>query len=206
MADEKDKQANDVKRQNGRFAPGVSGNPGGRPGRPSTHREITALAQTMSPSALNRLHEIYMDPKTPPLAAVAAAREVLDRAHGRAAQPQVHFDGSSDADIDGTGLTALLQRARLSQQSKREKVISDADFVVSPNGHADKPEPKAPPPPPEPEPEEVTEPEPEPEPVILKRAPDPKPKTAPKPANDARGRPAPDFVRVPGTNTVRRVP
>ena len=119
----------------------------------------------MSVSALNRLYEIYMDPKTPSLAAVTAAIHVLDRAGGKPPQAQlnVSMDGSG-GDGDLGALTALLARARMNSQRPKAKVISDADFVVSPNGHA---EPAA-------KPDEApTKSAPDEAPVILKRAPDP---------------------------------
>ena len=79
-----------------------------------------------------------MDPKTPSLAAVTAAIHVLDRAGGKPAQAQfnVNMDGSG-GDGDLGALTALLARARMNSTRPKEKVISDADFVVSPNGHAE---------------------------------------------------------------------
>jgi hypothetical protein len=114
-----DGEAKPVKRRaNGTFERGSTGNAGGRP---CSVREVRELAQCMSAAALERLFEIGMSPKTPPLAAVAALREVLDRANGRPAQVTVSADvGTIDsADIGNTdGLTALLLRAQLHKAGK----------------------------------------------------------------------------------------
>ena len=65
---------------NGRFAPGKSGNPGGRP---KEVKEIRALAQQKSPEVIQTLFEIVMDSTLRPGPRVAAAKELLDRALGR---------------------------------------------------------------------------------------------------------------------------
>jgi hypothetical protein len=77
MADRKD---------NGRFAPGVSGNPGGRPKLPA---EMKEMFQAKAPEAFEVLCK-HLDAKDPRVA-VAAATQILDRAYGRPVQ-QHQFD------------------------------------------------------------------------------------------------------------------
>ena len=66
------------------FKPGQSGNPGGRP---KAVAEVVALARHICPDAIAKLNEIMLDPDTPPVAAVQAARELLDRGCGKARKP-----------------------------------------------------------------------------------------------------------------------
>jgi len=67
--------------ENGRFAPGVSGNPSGRPKLPA---EIKEMFQAKAPEAFEVLcrHLNAKDPRV----AVAAATQILDRAYGRPVQ------------------------------------------------------------------------------------------------------------------------
>ena len=69
------------RKDNGRFAPGISGNPGGRPKLPAEMREIF---QAKGPEAAEILvkHLRNSDPRV----SVAAAREILDRAYGKPVQ------------------------------------------------------------------------------------------------------------------------
>ena len=169
---------------------------------------------------MHRLYEIAMDHKSHPMASVAAGREILDRTYGKAAQPQITL--GMDLNSDGTdmsGLTALLMRARMSKSEQAKKIVTDADFVASPNGHAYAAKPADEPG--EASPAQAAPPPEQPEPVILKRAPDPaqseqpKPKPQPKPEaptlkTDPELKPQPQpsvsYARVPGTNRVKRVP
>lgn len=48
--------------------------------------EIKALAQEYGPRAIERLAQIMLSEDVPPQACVAAAREILDRGHGKALQ------------------------------------------------------------------------------------------------------------------------
>jgi hypothetical protein len=127
MADDGERKPPAKRRQDGTFQPGCSGNPGGRHG---SLREVREMSQQMSPEVLRRFFEIAMNPKTPPLAAVAAGKEILDRGYGRS--PQTTLSVTADAaDIDGgdigdtSGLTALLVRARLAKAGKLDKPDRD---------------------------------------------------------------------------------
>ena len=81
----------------GRFRPGTSGNPGGRP---KGYEEARALAQEHSEEALLRLVELMRgdDPRV----AKAACDAILDRAWGKpsqAIQPAPSGEGLTWADI-----------------------------------------------------------------------------------------------------------
>ena len=101
------------------FQKGVSGNPGGRP---PTIREVRELAQKMSKDVLLRLYDILMDTKCNPMACVAAGKEIMDRAQGKAVQTQLNFgtmDGDIISDGDISGLTALLARAKYENEKEK---------------------------------------------------------------------------------------
>ncbi|HWG80555.1 MAG TPA: hypothetical protein VN681_12315 [Stellaceae bacterium] len=63
----------------GRFEPGVSGNPGGRP----SVREVAAIARRYTPDALRALVEVCRTAIDNPAARVAAANGLLDRGWGK---------------------------------------------------------------------------------------------------------------------------
>jgi hypothetical protein len=68
---------------NGRFPPGKSGNPEGRPrglGR------LAFIAREKTEAAMSTLESIMNDPAAPPSARVAAASAILDRGWGKATQ------------------------------------------------------------------------------------------------------------------------
>jgi hypothetical protein len=67
--------------QNGRFAPGVSGNPNGRP---KVAAEIRGIAREHGPAAINRLVQL-MNSKDE-MVSLHAARVLLDRGYGRPEQ------------------------------------------------------------------------------------------------------------------------
>jgi hypothetical protein len=69
------------RKDNGRFAPGVSGNPGGRPKLPAEMREIFQSKGLEAAEILVK-HLRNTDPRV----SVAAAREILDRAYGKPVQ------------------------------------------------------------------------------------------------------------------------
>ena len=61
------------------FQKGVSGNPGGKPKK---HEDVKALARQHSKAALNRIVELISS--SDERVAIMAAKEVLDRAYGKA--------------------------------------------------------------------------------------------------------------------------
>ena len=73
----------DIIRVNGRFAPGTSGNPSGRPKETG---EVRELARQHTDKAIATLADIMEDAKQPPAARVAAASALLDRGYGKAPQ------------------------------------------------------------------------------------------------------------------------
>jgi hypothetical protein len=74
------------------FRPGVSGNPGGRPMRPSTveakriEADVKALARQCAPEAIATLRIVMVNEKAPPAARISAATVLLDRGYGKARQ------------------------------------------------------------------------------------------------------------------------
>ena len=72
-----------IRTQTGRFAPGQSGNPSGRPKR---DEDIAALARTHAADAIAVLVSIAENPKVNDSSRISAANSLLDRGHGRAPQ------------------------------------------------------------------------------------------------------------------------
>lgn len=70
----------------GKFKPGQSGNPGGRPKKTDEEREVEALARQHCPRAIERLAEL-MDSDNDS-AAMRACAEILDRGYGKPHQTQ----------------------------------------------------------------------------------------------------------------------
>jgi hypothetical protein len=78
----------DIRRGDGRFAKGKSGNPGGRP---KENEELRLLAQQYTERSIARL--AYWMESENPKASVAAANALLDRAWGKPAQAITGKDG-----------------------------------------------------------------------------------------------------------------
>jgi len=114
-----------VKKVVGRpFPKGVSGNPGGQS---RSAKAVIELARQACPSAILRLQAIVEDPDANPIAQVAAARELMDRGFGQA--PMATLNLAVDAasmDVDGTGLSALLRRARIENEKHQTNILSSA--------------------------------------------------------------------------------
>jgi len=72
----------------GGFRPGQSGNPGGRP---RVLADVRDLARQHSPAAIAELARLSLRAKSEAVR-VAAARELLDRAFGKAPTPPVYFE------------------------------------------------------------------------------------------------------------------
>jgi hypothetical protein len=79
--------------QVGRFQPGQSGNPGGRPRTRTAH--IAKKARVHTEAALNALVKALSDPKS----CVAAARELLNRGYGQAPQ-HVELTGADGGPVE----------------------------------------------------------------------------------------------------------
>jgi hypothetical protein len=79
----------------GRFAPGASGNPGGRP---PEEREVLRLARAKGVEAIERL--AYWMASDNPKASISAANALLDRAFGKPNQPTSNDDSSPPVDAD----------------------------------------------------------------------------------------------------------
>ena len=71
-------------KQRGRWKPGESGNPGGRP---AILKDVQEMAREYTPLALKTLAEIVGDGKAPHAARVSAAQALMDRGWGKPVQP-----------------------------------------------------------------------------------------------------------------------
>lgn len=91
----------------------------GRDARPRARKtpaaKLRERAQTLAPKALNTLAVIMQDEKSPATIRLAAAREVLDRGHGR---PKL--GGAAD---EPEGLTVILKR--YSDVTEAEEALGD---------------------------------------------------------------------------------
>ena len=94
----------------GRFQPGKSGNPGGRPKEIGRVKE---LARVHTEEALSTLAAIMRDSKSPAAARVRAAECLLDRGWGRPTQPL-----AGDAEEPPVGIE--ISREELREQARRE--------------------------------------------------------------------------------------
>ena len=97
---------------NGRFQPGTSGNPGGRP---RAAHSIQELARQHTTEALDVLVQIMLNEKAPPNARVAAANTLFDRAYGKAPTFSTTDPGTFKRAIDMTDdeLAAIVAGAKL---------------------------------------------------------------------------------------------
>jgi hypothetical protein len=88
----------------GRFVPGTSGNPGGRPGVPEV---IKAKLRELSPRAVTRLGQLL--DSADERVQLEAAKAILDRHLGR---PAIQADISLRRGVADDHLAALLETAR----------------------------------------------------------------------------------------------
>ena len=70
----------------GRFLPGFSGNPGGRP---QVMRGVRELAQQYASDAVETLAQLMSSPDTPPAARIAACEALLNRGFGKPVDQKV---------------------------------------------------------------------------------------------------------------------
>src|SRR5690348_714211 len=97
-----------VRLPNGRFRPGASGNPGGRPAALS---DVRVLAREHTPAAVAKLAHIMEKGKSE-TACIAAASALLDRGWGRPTQPVSGDDELSPIAVSGTAVAALCGEER----------------------------------------------------------------------------------------------
>lgn len=67
----------------GRFQPGQSGNPGGRPKRTPEERDALAEIRTLSAEVPGKLRALLRDKKTPPAIRLRVCEIILDRTYGK---------------------------------------------------------------------------------------------------------------------------
>ena len=91
-------------RINGRFAPGNSGNPGGRP---KQNYVISDLARSHTELAIETLAEIAANQKAPPAARVSASEALLNRGWGKPAQSLDAKIENRTVDLGAAHLAAL---------------------------------------------------------------------------------------------------
>ena len=86
------------------FAPGVSGNPAGRPAKTPEMREAEALARQFCPEAIRALKRT-MDETDDDKARIIAANSILDRALGKPVQAITGADGEPLLQLDFSRLS-----------------------------------------------------------------------------------------------------
>lgn len=95
------------------WAPGRSGNPGGRP---RAVLEVRDLARSCTEAAVKTLLEVMVNPKAPAAARVAAAVAVLDRGWGR---PPQAVAVAVEAD-EGGAYAAMLQEVERLERAREQ--------------------------------------------------------------------------------------
>ena len=99
---------------------GQSGNPGGRPKEAIT---LMSLAGVHTVAAIETLVMLMKNPKSPPMVKVVAARELLDRGHGR---PHQSISGTLDVNVREQFTLAIASAPAIIEQ-----YIKPADDVPS---------------------------------------------------------------------------
>ena len=107
---------------NGRFAPGASPNPGGRP---AALAEVRELARQHTTLAIDTLVKIADRGKTE-MAKIAASNALLDRGWGKATQP---ISGDDDMPPVAMTMTVEGQRREIEARQKAAEALIDAAFA-----------------------------------------------------------------------------
>jgi len=87
------------------FAPGASGNPGGRPRIPE---EVKELARAHTVEAIRTLAEVMGDPSAPHAARLNAAEKLLDRAWGKSESTVNVNDNRTPRDLSTAELLSAI--------------------------------------------------------------------------------------------------
>ena len=99
--------------KSGRFAPGCSGNPAGRPRRLEVEAEAMRAMCELTPTAVDVLREILVSETAKPEIRIRAAETILDRTCGKApSRDELRFD-----DFDAHNIGEYL---RLKKQQQEE--------------------------------------------------------------------------------------
>jgi Family of unknown function (DUF5681) len=109
------------------FKPGISGNPGGRPRRPSSieARQVVVdakvLARQCAPEAISTLKAIMLSDRAPQAVRVTAANSLLDRGYGKARQEieVTRPDLSRLTDDELDALEQLMEKAGAEEGTER---------------------------------------------------------------------------------------
>lgn len=104
----------------GGFKPGVSGNPSGRP---AMDPQLKQMALAKSPEAFAKVVQLLES--TDQKIALAAAKEILDRAHGKPAQ-SVEL-----SNVDNTPLFAAIQIIELVKQGANAAIEHTTPTISS---------------------------------------------------------------------------
>jgi hypothetical protein len=105
----------------GRFVPGVSGNPGGRPRGAYALRE---QVRTMTPELVKELFAIALDSRAPAGARVKATAVLLDRGFGRPARAEP-IPAATD-DLSKLSDAELIELIATEQERERAEAEADA--------------------------------------------------------------------------------
>lgn len=99
--------------KDGRFAPGCSGNPAGRPRRLEVEAEAMRAMCELTPLAVQTLRDILESPTAKPEIKIRAAETILDRTCGKApSRDELQFE-----DIDAHNIGAYLQLKKQQQNA-----------------------------------------------------------------------------------------
>jgi YbbR domain-containing protein len=90
-------------------------------------RAVKEIASEHTESAIKTLADIMQDVEQPSVVRISAARELLDRAHGRPSQG-IEIDTSTVHKIDLSAIDAELEKAAL-ERAKRQKELEDSGIL-----------------------------------------------------------------------------